>query len=209
MTVSAPLIQSIGFRSAMVNPSEVGVTASPQTPISYGASASSRILAKTEGRRPNACTATARSRTNVPPSTIIATRWRANAASLAGSVGRMAFSVVPQTARPGQYRAWNPTPSSSSTASGSRRGAGRTGSPTTRRRGTGSSRPATRASRSRSRRCATNPQIIVDVTVPAIIDKIEAIIRALDRRRSSWGTPPAARSPRSCSTTASARPAWR
>ena len=33
-TVSAPLIQSIGFRSEMAKPSEVGVGACPQTPTS-------------------------------------------------------------------------------------------------------------------------------------------------------------------------------
>ena len=95
MTVSAPLIHSIGLRSPMVKPSDVGVRASPHTPTSYGASGSSRIFEKTDGRRPNACTATARSRTNVPPSTIIATRWRRHLTSLAGSVGSMAVSVVP------------------------------------------------------------------------------------------------------------------
>ena len=54
-----------------------------------------------------------------------------------------------------------------------------------------------------------NPQIIVDVTVPAIIEKIEAVIASSTSRRSSWATRPAARSPRSCSTTASAPRAWR
>ena len=53
------------------------MSAWPQTPTSYGVSASSRIFENTDGRRPKACTATARSRTNVPPSTIMATRWRA------------------------------------------------------------------------------------------------------------------------------------
>ena len=194
----------------MVKPSEVGVMASPQTPMSYGASASSRILANTEGRRPNACTATARSRTNVPPSTIIATRWRANRCLLGrirGNNGLQRSGRREQTWT--RIAAWNPTPSSSYTASGSRPVAGRTGSPTTRRRGTASSRRATRASRSRSRRCART--LRSSSTSPCLRSSTRSRRRSAisTSRRSSWGTPPAARSPRSCSTTASALPGWR
>ena len=50
---------------------------------------------------------------------------------------------------------------------------------------------------------------IVDARVPAIIENFENAIKDLDRRRSSSATRPAARSRRCCSTTASARPAWR
>ena len=52
--------------------------------------------------------------------------------------------------------------------------------------------------------------IIMDVTVPAIIEQARGgHPRSSTARRSSWATRPAARSPRSCSTTASAPPAWR
>jgi len=54
-----------------------------------------------------------------------------------------------------------------------------------------------------------NPQIIVDVTVPAIIEQIEGIVDGLDRQRSSWGTPPVAPSSRSCSTTVTVPPGSR
>ncbi|GIM95825.1 esterase/lipase family protein [Paractinoplanes toevensis] len=53
-----------------------------------------------------------------------------------------------------------------------------------------------------------DPTPISDVTVPQIIAHYEEAIRALPEPRSSSGTRPAARSPRSCSTTGSARPAW-
>src|SRR5919106_2413705 len=107
-TVSAPLIHSTGLRSAIVNPRDVGVGAWPQTPTSYGASGSSRILENTEGRRPKACTATARSRTNVPPNTIMATRWRRTPHLLARSVGSMALSVVRGPSRAQHNRRMEP-----------------------------------------------------------------------------------------------------
>src|SRR4051812_36372327 len=46
-----------------------------------------------------------------------------------------------------------------------------------------------------------------DLGVAAIVDHYAAIIEASTRRRSSWGTPSAGPSPRSCSTAVSARPA--
>ena len=55
-----------------------------------------------------------------------------------------------------------------------------------------------------------NPQIIVDVTVPGDHRQDRGgHPRRSTARRSSWVTPRAAPSPRSCSTTASAPPAWR
>ena len=165
----------------MVKPRDVGVRASPHTPTSYGASASSRIFEKTDGRRPNACTATARSRTNVPPSTIIATRWRRQRLPPGRIRGKVAVSVVREPGRPLRIGAWHPTPSSSCTASGSRRAAGSTGSTHYEAKGYRVIAPGYPGFEVEVEALRENPQIIVDVTVPAIIEKIEAVIRELDK----------------------------
>jgi hypothetical protein len=53
----------------------------------------------------------------------------------------------------------------------------------------------------------TDPIPIEKLTVPAIVGHLERSSRTCPARRSSLDTPPAARSPRSCSTTATAPPA--
>ena len=93
---------------------------------------------------------------------------------------------------------------------GHARAAGRTGSPTTSQRASGCSRPPTPASRSRSRR-STPTRRPIEARRPCRRSSSTSSPSSAGstRRPSSWGTRPAGRSPRSCSTTASAPPAWR
>ena len=54
-----------------------------------------------------------------------------------------------------------------------------------------------------------DPSAVDRLGMEEIIDHYDAIVRDLESPRSLWGTPSAARSPRCCSTAASAPPAWR
>ena len=54
-----------------------------------------------------------------------------------------------------------------------------------------------------------DPTPIEQLQVPEIIGMLENMIGSWTARRSSWVTPPAGRSRRSCSTMDSVRPGWR
>ena len=50
-----------------------------------------------------------------------------------------------------------------------------------------------------------DPSPIEALTIPGVVEHLENIVGELENPRSSWATPSAVRSPRSCSTTVTAR----
>src|ERR671916_1834860 len=167
----------------MVKPSEVGVEGCPAIAISYGGSASCRIFAKIDGRRPKAWTATARSRTNVPLSTTIATRWRPTRTSLARTERSMAPSEVPITVWPSKVLGMSANPDTIVLVHGFWVTPRSWENWITHYEAKGYRviAPGYPGFEVEVEELRENPQIIADVTVPAVITKIEKELAELDR----------------------------